>query len=503
MKRCNGIITVVVLASAILLWPSAGAAWDQTGAAIIALCPDCACSIRFSGNADLDTGPGTIHVNSSHPCAVCGTSSNIEITTPQLNVVGGVCFHANAEIHGEINEGVDPIPDPLGCLPAPAWDPAKDLACTVEPGATLEPGYYSTGIKHTVGTLTLLPGVYVLDGADNIDPTVPPPVVNFDNDGPEEGVTPPGTTDFSFMGSSWTGGVVASHSTDDDPPQFPLAASGEYSYAIQEDGGSVTFDPPVESVEFFYVHSEDLGMPPGVATVIDICGSTIGSVDSNPATVFNDPDNFVAFSSLEHPIAHIEFSAGAIDAFAFSAAAGGVQFGLGDGLVAEGVMLYLLGGRLDIVAQHEVLITPLRPELHDSPEANTYEGVSIFQDRNNTNPGRIILTTQYNVQGTIYLPGADIGFSGAPGPTLADQLIVQNVWFHHTGAGLMNFQEPGAEGSCCPIDLSKDGVVDAFDLAFLLGAWGPNPGHQADFDGDGDVGPLDLAVLLGAWGPCE
>lgn len=503
MKRFNRIISVLALASAMLLWPGEASAWDESGAAIITLCSDCQCSLRFSGVADLDTGQGTIQVNSDHPCAACSNGSSVYITTPELNVVGGVCFSGGTEVEGEINEGVDPIPDPLGCLPAPMWDPANDLACTVEPGATLEPGYYSAGIKHTVGTLALLPGVYVLGGPEYVDPTAPPTVVNFDNDGSEEGVTPPGTTDFSFMGSSWTGGVVASHPTDDDPPLFPLAASGEHSYVIQGGGGTVTFDPPVESVEFFYVHSDKFGVPAGVATVIDICGNTIGSVGSNPATGFNDPDNFVAFSAPEHPIAHIEISAGAIDAFAFSAAAGGLQVGLGDGLVAEGVMLYLLGGRLDIVAHHEVIITPLRPELHDLPEAETYEDVSIFQDRNNSNPGRIILTTKYNVQGALYLPEADIEFGGYPGPTLGAQLIAQNVFFFYTGAGVMNFHEPGADGSCCPIDLSKDGVVGAFDLALLLGAWGPNPGHRADFDGDGDVGPLDLAVLLGAWGPCE
>ena len=55
-----------------------------------------------------------------------------------------------------------------------------------------------------------------------------------------------------------------------------------------------------------------------------------------------------------------------------------------------------------------------------------------------------------------------------------------------------------------------DGQVDAADLAFLLGEWGPNPGSPADFVNsgtfqpppDGQVDAADLAVLLGAWGPC-
>lgn len=54
----------------------------------------------------------------------------------------------------------------------------------------------------------------------------------------------------------------------------------------------------------------------------------------------------------------------------------------------------------------------------------------------------------------------------------------------------------------CPADLNNDDVVDAADLAILLGAWGPNPGHPADINCDGVVEAFDLALLLGAWGAC-
>ena len=58
------------------------------------------------------------------------------------------------------------------------------------------------------------------------------------------------------------------------------------------------------------------------------------------------------------------------------------------------------------------------------------------------------------------------------------------------------------DASYCPWDFDGDGNVGPYDLAFLLGFWGPNPGHAADLDDDGEVGPFDLALLLGAWGPC-
>ncbi len=58
-------------------------------------------------------------------------------------------------------------------------------------------------------------------------------------------------------------------------------------------------------------------------------------------------------------------------------------------------------------------------------------------------------------------------------------------------------------GAGCPADLDGDGNVGAFDLALLLGSWGPCPDCPADFNGDGAVNASDLAQLLGNWGPCE
>ncbi len=49
-------------------------------------------------------------------------------------------------------------------------------------------------------------------------------------------------------------------------------------------------------------------------------------------------------------------------------------------------------------------------------------------------------------------------------------------------------------------DLDGDCRVDAWDLALLLGSWGPCAGCPADLNGDGGVGAADLAILLGNWG---
>ncbi|MCH8881221.1 MAG: VCBS repeat-containing protein [Planctomycetes bacterium] len=69
---------------------------------------------------------------------------------------------------------------------------------------------------------------------------------------------------------------------------------------------------------------------------------------------------------------------------------------------------------------------------------------------------------------------------------------------------LLDADGDGALDACgCAGDLDGSGDVGAFDLALLLGAWGPCEGCPADLNGDGQVAAFDLALLLGAWGPCE
>jgi hypothetical protein len=61
----------------------------------------------------------------------------------------------------------------------------------------------------------------------------------------------------------------------------------------------------------------------------------------------------------------------------------------------------------------------------------------------------------------------------------------------------------GVPDECeCPADFDGSGAVGAFDLAILLGSWGPCAGCPADLDGDDDVDAADLAQVLGAWGMC-
>jgi hypothetical protein len=68
------------------------------------------------------------------------------------------------------------------------------------------------------------------------------------------------------------------------------------------------------------------------------------------------------------------------------------------------------------------------------------------------------------------------------------------------------FWQPAASDGCgdCPTDVDGNGQTEAFDLANLLGKWGPVTPASAclDADGNGFIEAFDLAVLLGSWGPC-
>ncbi len=133
-------------------------------------------------------------------------------------------------------------------------------------------------------------------------------VLFFEGIGAESGVTVPGATTFSFMGSNWSGGVVATEGIRS------LYASGRFSYEVREGPAQVVFENPVDSVSFFYVHG--LGFSSGTARAFDDAGSVIASVNSREATFFGDPNNVVVLDPQE-PIRRIEFSAGVIDDFRF------------------------------------------------------------------------------------------------------------------------------------------------------------------------------------------
>jgi len=139
-----------------------------SGQGIIALCGDCSCALRMTGNAGAEVDVGGIQVNSDDDCAICLTG-NADLIAPEVNVVGDYCLTGNSDIDGNINTDASSVPDPLASLPAPTWNPSNNLGSinvsSNNSPPPFQPGYYSGGIRLSGNSsTTLLPGVYILGG---------------------------------------------------------------------------------------------------------------------------------------------------------------------------------------------------------------------------------------------------------------------------------------------------------------------------------------------------
>jgi hypothetical protein len=115
----------------------------------------------------------------------------------------------------------------------------------------------------------------------------------------------------------------------------------------------------------------------------------------------------------------------------------------------------------------------------------------------------IASATQVDYDGDGFLDDAHCGFFNDNNLGLSDAgevyfvgRVTSALTGLNVGDGLFVISLPSA----CVGDLDANGVVDAADLATLLGGWG-NAG-ATDLDGSGITGAEDLALLLGAWGGC-
>ncbi len=108
--------------------------------------------------------------------------------------------------------------------------------------------------------------------------------------------------------------------------------------------------------------------------------------------------------------------------------AGGPASGLfvnGGNLTANEVLFYVIDdGEVYLGGSGIITITP--------PTSGIYEGISIFQARDNTQPSTIIGSTTMDLQGTYYFPASDLEVGGT-GIALGNQLIAWTMWIHGTG----------------------------------------------------------------------
>ncbi|MBI4555970.1 MAG: hypothetical protein HY706_00175 [Candidatus Hydrogenedentes bacterium] len=254
-----------------------------TGAGLIVLNESEKRALEVFGSVDVIVDGGAIQVNSDHDqAAYFGGSATLDAV--EANVVGGILVTGNPGIP-YYNEGAPSMPDPLASLPAPSWDSSEDLGTVSITGGqilTISPGYYSGGISMNNGTLTLQPGIYVLDGAG-----------------------------------------------------------------------------------------------------LQITGSA--------------------------------------------------------NLLALGVMFYITGtGFVDIHGGGVLTITPPDPDLYSYPGVDTYEGVAIFQARDNTNESTIIGTSLMNLEGTYYFPAGHLNIGG-DATKFGNQLIANTMEIFGNGTLIINY----------------------------------------------------------------
>ena len=132
--------------------------------------------------------------------------------------------------------------------------------------------------------------------------------------------------------------------------------------------------------------------------------------------------------------------------------------------------------------------------------------------QDNVHPEVQIFDRDLNLVGWIDTPGSPFSVD----MTRDGQFVVVGSKAIHaniSGNGSNTYAFQVFEASSCPADLDGNGNVGAFDLALLLGAWGPcaepcEPGDPsttcaADLDGNCQIEAFDLALLLGTWGPCS
>jgi hypothetical protein len=108
--------------------------------------------------------------------------------------------------------------------------------------------------------------------------------------------------------------------------------------------------------------------------------------------------------------------------------------------LSEGVMIFITGtGHLDLSGGGMLRMTPPDPELYSYPDVDTYEGVTIFQARDNTNPARIIGTSFMDLEGTYYFPSNHVELGGNA-TKFGNQLIAYTMDIFGNGHLTVNYE---------------------------------------------------------------
>jgi hypothetical protein len=106
----------------------------------------------------------------------------------------------------------------------------------------------------------------------------------------------------------------------------------------------------------------------------------------------------------------------------------------------------------------------------------------------------------YNLE--VRLAGTSVVVLPLPGIKLdvntAYTVLANGFAFGTPSLGAAIYVDASGPSPAGPADIDRNGKVDPFDLALLLGDWGTSK-DVSDLDNDGTVGSADLSILIGAW----
>ncbi len=111
-------------------------------------------------------------------------------------------------------------------------------------------------------------------------------------------------------------------------------------------------------------------------------------------------------------------------------------------LTAQGVMLYIITpGCFDLAGTGDLVLSPPDPDIHTFPGAATYEGVTVFQARDNSTPSNLTGTSGVNwdLDGSYYFPAAEVDIGGTADIQCGNQLIANRVAVSGTGTVTINY----------------------------------------------------------------
>ncbi len=406
-----------------------------TGAGLITLAPDGSCSLRFNGNNDLiiDSAPGyegeaVMQVNSSDPCAVCGSGSSLTIQADEMNVVGHTCFNGNPTLNVDIQEEQPYVDDPLASLLPPTWDPSLDLGC-VPCGRAC-----NSGPLENRGCLA---DADCPPNEGDCTPVDCPPLAVCNTATTCVGGDTPGVP---CTGNAECPNGVCSTPLCAGGPNAGLACLADTDCPPNDGDCTPVVCPALATCTKTGITACEGGSNDDLMcqTDADCPGGGI-CVLSDHVTL--DPGYYSGGFRVTSSGTTLTLNPGV---YVVDNVDGGVTSGFyinGGNIIAHEVMIYATGDSVVYLGGNGTVdITP------SSDENDPYWGISIFQARDNDNDATIIGTSDMNLEGTYYYPYAELELGGT-GIALGNQLVAWDMWIHGNGTFTINydgrFKAPG------------------------------------------------------------